>query len=385
MRLRPAFITITSVSFLSGMAMQLIVSTLPLYIEALGMQPSTAGYLMGGYVLASLAARPFGGRLCDRLGRRPVMIFGSALYALASAGFLFFKSIWLIALLRVLQGAGYSVLTTAAAAVAADLLPKERLSKGIGYYGVAKSVSLAVAPALGLFLLERYGGHLLFAAVLAISALSCALTIFQKGTREACRKEKKMGSKKGIWDFLERSSLKAALMQALLTFASASVSVFLPTFFSHRGIGYAGIYLAVSAGGMIAARLLLGGLLEKGGVRMSVLPACALLAGAYLLTVFGASFAAHCAGAAIFGAGQGMSMPALNALALKNTPPERHGKASGTYYASLDFGLGVGAVVWGALSVSLGFEAVYIASAALCCAAGVTAAFPTSKNGHAAP
>ena len=384
MRARPAFLSITVLSFLAGTAMQLIVSTLPLYLVSLGMPAAAAGWMMGGYTLASLFARPAGGWLCDRIGRRPVLLFGSGLYALSSFGFLFFKNIWMIAALRILQGAGYSALTTAAGAIAADLLPKEHLSEGIGRYGAAKSFSLAAAPAIGLFLLERHGGGSLFIAVLAASLASAVIAVFQK---DECEKKLRDGppheKNEGITGILEASALRASLIQGLLTCASASVSVFLPTFFASRGIGYSGLFLSAAAAGMIASRLLLGSLLDRVGVRLSVLPACALLCASYLLVLFSRGAVMHCLAALLFGTGQGMSMPALNALALKNAPPERHGKASGTYYASLDLGLGLGAVAYGILSAACGFGAVYAVSSALCVAAGVLTALPRTKSGHA--
>ncbi len=59
--------------------------------------------------------------------------------------------------IRLISGVGFSALTTAAHAAAADLLPESRLAEGLGFYGVADTVAAAAGPAIGFFLYGHFG------------------------------------------------------------------------------------------------------------------------------------------------------------------------------------------------------------------------------------
>ncbi|HWP41100.1 MAG TPA: MFS transporter, partial [Tepidisphaeraceae bacterium] len=83
-------------------------SMLPAYLERMfGVSVVVAGMLGAGFALASLVARPLGGLLGDRLGRKPIMIVclaGSTLGFVALAMIDSSWSLWLVMLTVVLAG-----------------------------------------------------------------------------------------------------------------------------------------------------------------------------------------------------------------------------------------------------------------------------------------
>jgi MFS family permease len=62
---------------------------------------------------------------------------------------------------------------------------------------------------------------------------------------------------------------------------------------------------------------------------------------------------------ALFGTGYGSMLPALQAWILSKTDPERRGIANGMFYSSIDLGLGVSAILLGAVSAYVDLGTVF--------------------------
>ena len=71
------------------------------------------------------------GRPIDGRGRRIVMLFGFAVLIVGTVGPLFTHDVAPFVVFRILQGAGFSAVTTASATAAADALPASRMGEGI--------------------------------------------------------------------------------------------------------------------------------------------------------------------------------------------------------------------------------------------------------------
>ncbi|MBX6377976.1 MAG: MFS transporter, partial [Clostridia bacterium] len=152
---------------------QMVTPTLALYLERFSRSAGVVGAVVGAFTIAAVAVRPWVGRQLDAAGRRPVLTAGLATFAAATAAFAVAPSLVAVAVLRVVQGAGWGALTTAAGTVAADVVPAPRRAEGLGYYGMATNAAQAVAPAVGLWLAQRFGFTPLFAvaALLGLVAL----------------------------------------------------------------------------------------------------------------------------------------------------------------------------------------------------------------------
>ena len=70
---------------------------------------------------------------------------------------------------RMLHGVGLSFSNSTTATVASDVICRPRFAEGMGYFGMATALASAIAPALGLSLMEGFGFNVLYAvaAVLA--------------------------------------------------------------------------------------------------------------------------------------------------------------------------------------------------------------------------
>lgn len=120
---------------------------LPPMAEDLGVSVDDLQWVISGYMLAVAAFLIPGGRLGDVLGRRRMLIAGTALFMVSSAACGLSSSAELIIGFRVVQGVGAAIMFPLCVAVISNAYPAQRQARAIGnLYGLA-----AIATALGPF------------------------------------------------------------------------------------------------------------------------------------------------------------------------------------------------------------------------------------------
>ncbi|QEL54505.1 MFS transporter [Chromobacterium paludis] len=126
------------------------------------------------YLLASTALIVGAGRLGDLLGRRRLLLGGLLLFAAASlaAGLASFPA--LIAA-RAAQGLGAAVMMALSMAFVADILPRERIGRAMGWLGAMSAVGTALGPSLGGALVAALGWRSIFFLLAALAVLAYAL------------------------------------------------------------------------------------------------------------------------------------------------------------------------------------------------------------------
>ena len=126
----------------------IIIPLLPFYAERYDASPDQVGLLMATYSLAQFLTAPFWGRLSDRVGRRPVLLFTIAGGTAAYVWMGFAESLTALFLARAVGGAMAGNIATAFAYVADVTTPDER-AKGMGKIGAAFSLGFILGPAIG--------------------------------------------------------------------------------------------------------------------------------------------------------------------------------------------------------------------------------------------
>src|SRR5277367_2663328 len=111
------------------------------------------GLLFSSYQIAQLFAGPVLGRLSDRYGRRPVLIFSQAGTALSFLILGLSSNFTVMLLARLLDGASGGNILVAQAYVA-DVTAPEHRSRGMGLIGMAFGLGFVLGPLLGGLLLS---------------------------------------------------------------------------------------------------------------------------------------------------------------------------------------------------------------------------------------
>ncbi len=340
----------------------LLLSALPLYARGVGVPDAVLGLVIGCFAFASMVVKPWAGWASDRFGRRPLLVAGAAVFLTASLAYPASASTAALLAVRLLHGAGMGLYPTAAAAVVADLAPAERRGELLGLIGAAANLAMAIGPIAGMAAAERLGYPALF-GVSAAAALAATVT--------AARIPETLPARRAAPWRLEATLSRAALFPSvvvacvMLTYG-AQVS-FLPVFAHEQGLN-PGLFFLVFALVLALVRTQGGRLSDRRGRAPVAAGGMVLAAAALLLLAFSRDLAGLAVAGALYGVGFGAAQPALMAWCVDGVGPEDRGRAMGTYYAALELGIAVGAVVTGLAVSAVGFVATFAGMAGIAAA-----------------
>jgi multidrug resistance protein len=156
-------------AFVDMLGLAMVIPLLPFYATKLGASASVVGVLIAAFSIAQLASAPLWGRFSDRYGRRPALLVGLLVSAVAYVIFAYASTLWLLLLSRVVQGLGGGTIGVVQAYVADASDPNDR-AKSLGWLSAATSFGAVVGPAIGSALIH-WGRH----APGIASAIFCVL------------------------------------------------------------------------------------------------------------------------------------------------------------------------------------------------------------------
>ncbi len=201
---------------------------LPVFLrEEAGASLQTIGLIAGAYYVAVLVFSLPAGRLSDRIGRKPMIVGGTALYAISTLLFLTTREPWLFVLFRAVEGMGAAAVVPAAQAFVAEISTDEYRSRAYGWLTTAQYAGLIVGPGLAWPLYALGGGHGAFAfyaiflfGSATTAAAAVALTIFLREPEAAARQEA-TGAQRPSW----RSLVSRPVAAILLVVAAAEFAM----------------------------------------------------------------------------------------------------------------------------------------------------------------
>ncbi|HEY4083646.1 MAG TPA: multidrug effflux MFS transporter [Burkholderiaceae bacterium] len=132
----------------------------------LHMQQTLSGYLLG-FALMNL----FHGSLSDSFGRRPVVLVGMAIFALASGGCAAAGSIGQLIFWRVIQGMSAGAGVVVSRAIIRDMFPPHEAQKMMSQVTLFFGIAPAVAPLAGGFLFVHAGWRSVFILLVIVGLI----------------------------------------------------------------------------------------------------------------------------------------------------------------------------------------------------------------------
>lgn len=134
----------------------------PALTRHFGLGQDQVQWAMTGFMTAMTIAMLPTAWLIERIGFRRVFLLALTILALASVAGFFAPSFALVVAARVLQGAAAGVLQPMGILALMRLFPAESRGRASGILTVSIALTPAVAPALGGFLLDRFGWQAIF-------------------------------------------------------------------------------------------------------------------------------------------------------------------------------------------------------------------------------
>lgn len=369
---------VMTANFTLFFAFYLLTPLLPLYLsENFGATKDVIGMVLSGYTLTALLSRPLTGYLVDTLPRKKVLLWCFFFFFVFFAGYLTASTLLLFTIVRTLHGAPFGSVTVANSTAAIDVLPSSRRNEGIGYFGLSNNIAMAIAPSVGIFIYKYTDDfQLLFWLALIIALLglfidsSIKYETGQSKPSSYCAKRQGYGQKnnrRSIWDrfFLTNGWLLAANM-AFFGFCFGVLSNYL-AIYGKEVMGVTGgtaTYFLLLSVGLIASRLQGTKALREGKLTQNALAGTILSSIGYVLFVACPNEIGYYGSAIFIGLGNGHIWPAFQNMIISIARHNQRGTANSTLLVSWDGGIGIGVLMGGFISESLGYAAAFWTAAA---------------------
>ena len=162
----------SSLAFIDGSVVNV---GLPEIGRSLAAGGANLAWIVNGYTLPLSALLLFGGALGDRYGRRRLLIFGVALFAVASLLCTAAPNLTWLIVGRILQGVGSALLMPNSLAILGASFAAEERGRAIGIWAAIGAAAGAVGPVLGGGLIDAFGWRTIFLINLPIAAATIYL------------------------------------------------------------------------------------------------------------------------------------------------------------------------------------------------------------------
>jgi MFS family permease len=351
-------------NFLMGFSFYLLMPTLPFYLaEHFGADKSTIGLIVSCYVIAALIIRPLSGFLVDSFSRKWVYLISYAAFFLFSIGYLIAGTIVLMFVLRFLHGLTWGVITTAGNTLAIDIMPSEKRGRGIGFYGMALNISMAVGPMAGLFLYQHHPFDVLFYLAIITGFIGMLFAFLIKAPHHQPVKHHKAFS---LDRFLMLKGIPMGVNVMLITLSYGMILSFAAMYSKDTGATNPGLFFTLLAIGLGGARALSGKMIDNGRINQASLIGIAILVVGFIAFVTLRQPLVYYLSALVLGIGYGVSFPSFQTGFVNMATHHQRGTANSTFLTAFDTGVGIGMLAAGQIAQMSSLATAFAFSGMMC-------------------
>ncbi len=135
--------------FLICLGMSLIFPVEPFIKNEYHFTAFDMGVMSSLFAFVQFIASPIVGRISDKVGRKPMLVWGLLIFAIAEFVFALAQHLWLFDLSRAVDGLSAAMFVPTSMALAADITSEKDRAKVIGWLSAAFSGGLILGPGLG--------------------------------------------------------------------------------------------------------------------------------------------------------------------------------------------------------------------------------------------
>ena len=228
--------------------------------------------------------------------------------------------------------------------------------QSFGYFYLAQTLSLSLAPALGMYLIRHFGFDALF-WVCAGESVVCLLITSRLKKREVPRRE---DPSEEDTPFLNRRALPPSIMCLFYYLGWGALGAFFPLYAVDHGVANPGLFFTATALVLILGRAFGGRVMDLVSRERMILYTYTLCGSSMILLAFSNNLPIFLLVGAMYGMGAAFLNPTVMAYTLDRSGSAR-GSAMGTYTALSDLGASLGPVVMGACIPMTGYPNMCLA------------------------
>ena len=383
-------ILVLAASFFYMASPMLVTPLITGFTESIGASAALMGLVGGMMNLVSLFCRPLAGNLADRISKYKLSFAGAVFMTAACVGYIFAPNEAVVVIARIINGFGFACCSVCMATWMSNMLPKDKIGSGMGFYGTMNALAMAVAPAIGVSAYQALGYRASFVIALVFSVAIIAVIQFigdkgepvkadapaetdippetdiptetdaPAGTDIPAAADARERAGKRRIELIDVKVIPIALIIMLFAVPYCATQSFLVTYVETRGLDVAvSMFFPSYAVVLIVLRLSLRNLFDKLPFRVFLLAACIseLLAIALLAVMH--SNVTMLISSALLAGGYGIMSSVCQSTAILLAGKEKRGLANSTYYIGLDLGMTLGPVIGGALYGGLDIRLFY--------------------------
>lgn len=358
------FILLLIANAFSFCAFDLLLPTLPVFLVAHGNNSGEVGIVMGIFTFSAIFIRLFTAEGSRRFGLKNFLYIGLIICCISISAYSLGTTFITAAAIRIMHGLGFGITTTLSATIAANIIPDARRGEGTGYLGFGMVITASLAPFLGLWLLEHFGGTYLFVftALTQLYALVCIFFVSVPKLPIYVR-EKERQKHTLIDRLVEKAALFPSLLTLMLGICSGSLLSFIALFGQEKHITNVGWFFLAATFGSFAARLVAGNIFDRKGHAWVIMPGALIYMVGFILISQATSKNYLMVAAVLIGLGGGALFPSLQAWIMNRTVPERRGEANAMFYNAFDVGVGGGSILLGFIAAATSYGVMYLFAA----------------------
>jgi len=358
------FIFITITNFLMYLIHYTLIVTVTIFtIDKYHASESMGCLAAGIFIIGMLFGRLASGRVIDSLQPKKVLLFGVT-FSIITVGLYFaINSLLILMIVRLLHGIAFGLSSTATGTISSSIIPDKRKGEGIGYYALSVTTASAIGPFTGILLNQRFGFESIFVVSLIVIIIAFVFSLLIKGLpKPEPLEDDDDSSTKGINAYIQKEALPISFVVIFVGIAYSSVLSFLTVYTEQINLATASsFFFIVYAVSTFVTRPFTGKIYDNYGenkVLISFMLGLILLSATHtsLLLLISAIF---------IGIGYGTIIPSAQAIAIQQSPVEKIGLATSTFYMFADFCAGIGPFILGIMIPIMGYRNLYVTMAIL--------------------